>query len=273
MDPAERIDWLRSSSLPGVELLSAVNCGHAWSAFHERYAVCLPIRGGYSNWRYRGLSLQFYEQGLGLVEPGETHTTTAVHGPGDFFVVFVAPEVFLRAAQEQGHPGQIHFRLAQFEDWRLGKAVQGLAASMLNGDSTLAQQSWLAQCLHWMQAYAEGRPPRRSWHACDAAITRAKDCLRDRFRDQVDLEELTALTGLSRFALIHAFSSRVGVPPHTFQILFRIERARSLLQRGDHPASVASDLGFSDQSHFIRLFKRIMQVTPGQYASFMAKRK
>jgi AraC-like DNA-binding protein len=46
----------------------------------------------------------------------------------------------------------------------------------------------------------------------------------------------------------------------------RVERARSLLQQGVSPATAATTMGFADQSHFTRHFKRILQVTPSQYA-------
>jgi len=50
----------------------------------------------------------------------------------------------------------------------------------------------------------------------------------------------------------------------------RVERARRLLQKGTSPAIVAANLGFADQSHFGRHFKRIMHVTPIQYARTVA---
>jgi AraC-like DNA-binding protein len=65
---------------------------------------------------------------------------------------------------------------------------------------------------------------------------------------------------------VHAFTSEAGLSPHAYQVHVRVERARSLLQKGISPAIVATNLGFADQSHFTRHFKRIMHVTPAQYA-------
>jgi AraC-like DNA-binding protein len=59
----------------------------------------------------------------------------------------------------------------------------------------------------------------------------------------------------------------VGVPPHAYQIQLRIARARHLLALGMPPSAVAAEVGFHDQSHFIRHFKRVLHVTPGEFAA------
>jgi len=47
----------------------------------------------------------------------------------------------------------------------------------------------------------------------------------------------------------------------------RIERSKSILQtRNATIAEVAVRLGFSDQSHFTRIFGRIVGVSPGSFA-------
>jgi AraC-like DNA-binding protein len=186
-------------------------------------------------------------------------------GSGDFDVLFVSPDVFLQAAEERGILGQVHFRLSQFEDRRLSYAIQGLVRSIQADESRLEQQTWLALCLQGMQLYTERKPRADSGRTCAAAINLARNYLRDHFREPVGLDELATLTGLNRFSLVHCFSSKLGLPPHAYQIHIQVERARALLGLGVPPATVAADVGFSDQSHLSRQFKKIMQVTPGQY--------
>jgi len=269
VDPIEGIAWSRPKSLPGVELLSATNNAHAWTVFHERYAIFeLSRLDGTVLGRYRGKPLSFSEQDISLMEPGETHTTTSFRGDADFNVLFMDPEMFLGEAEERGLPGQVHFRLAQLRDERLNHAIQGLITSLKAGGSPMEQQSWLAHCIQGMLGHAERKPREPSGHSCRAAVKQVMDYLRERYQEPVDLEELSALTGLSRFYLVHAFSTQVGIPPHAYQTRIRIERARILLGLGVPLAMVAANVGFADQSHFSRHFKSIMQITPGQYARF-----
>jgi AraC-like DNA-binding protein len=102
------------------------------------------------------------------------------------------------------------------------------------------------------------------------AIERAKHYLHDKFNESVSLDELVALTMLSRFHLVRAFALHTGIPPHAYQLKLRIERACVLLRAGVAAAEAATQVGFADQSHFTRHFKRIRRITPGQYARMHA---
>jgi AraC-like DNA-binding protein len=46
----------------------------------------------------------------------------------------------------------------------------------------------------------------------------------------------------------------------------RVEHSKSLQARGSSIAEVAARLGFSDQSHFTRIFGRLVGVSPGNFA-------
>jgi AraC-like DNA-binding protein len=52
------------------------------------------------------------------------------------------------------------------------------------------------------------------------------------------------------------------MPPHAFQTQLRVARARKLLREGASPASAALEVGFTDQSHLNRHFKRVLGITP-----------
>jgi AraC-like DNA-binding protein len=49
-------------------------------------------------------------------------------------------------------------------------------------------------------------------------------------------------------------------------IQMRVFRAKQLLAAGVPIAQAAFDTGFTDQSHLNRHFKRLVGITPGQYA-------
>ena len=58
----------------------------------------------------------------------------------------------------------------------------------------------------------------------------------------------------------------MGLTPHAYLNHIRVLRARDLLRQGCPIAQAAVNVGFVDQSHLHRHFKRIVGVTPGQYA-------
>jgi AraC-like DNA-binding protein len=79
------------------------------------------------------------------------------------------------------------------------------------------------------------------------------------------LDDLARRVGMSRYQLIRAFRRATGLTPHAWQMDQRIQRARLQLRDGDALAAIAHGLGFSDQSHFQRMFKAHTAATPGQY--------
>jgi AraC-like DNA-binding protein len=93
-------------------------------------------------------------------------------------------------------------------------------------------------------------------------------------RDLIDAHVEAGLTLDQASATLHAhpahlvrtFTREFGMPPHRYLTGKRIERARRLLLDGMRPADVAVAVGFHDQSHLNRHFKRMLATTPARYA-------
>lgn len=267
----ERLDWLRPTTLPDVEWLVAEQSARYWHAFHENYVVCAVHRAD-ADYRYRGkIQPLMVPHGYMLMEPGETHVNTSVRRPADFEVLFMRPEVVMHAAREYEISHTPHFRVPQGNNPVFFRALVELYAAVRRGDTPLEQQSRLTLCLRFLfDHYIERGAPRPYAGAEHYALERARSYLKERFKESISLGELAAVAGLSRFHLLAAFKKRFGLPPHAYQIGTRITRARMLLQKGISPAETALLVGFADQSHLTRHFKRILGVTPGRYASAAA---
>ena len=270
-ESSEHVTYRRPGALPGAELLSAENSARGWHVFHERYAVCACSKAS-AYWRYRGSEYGLQDHDVMLLEPGETHRNTWVAKPADFKVMLIPAELFIDAAKELGQPVTPHFRLALVDGFksRLFSAVYQLGESIENQATVLEQESRFTVCVRLLLEQAESRPPQCPLGNAHRAVDRAKAYLREHYAEPVTLSELASLTALSRFHLVHAFTRYAGLPPHAYQIHVRIERARTLLLAGLAPVEVASMVGFADQSHFTRHFKRIWRVTPSRYLRMMA---
>ncbi len=96
---------------------------------------------------------------------------------------------------------------------------------------------------------------------------RCAEILHDRLDEKIPLAELAGEFGLSPFYFARAFKRASGFPPHEYQLQLRIERARALLMKDATKtiAEIAAELGFADESHFRRHFRRIVGTTPGQF--------
>lgn len=265
-DPQERLAFVRPASLPGTELMAAYDSSRRWHVFHERYAFGVCCKGA-AGVRYRGQDDQVHDGSVVVREPGETHYNTFVAKPADFKMLFVEPSVIAEAARELGQRGGFHFPpIAIKNDPNLFRLLYRLCASIEAKRGSLEQQSLFAATVVELARHTERRPEPPEVKNGNPAVARAMAYLRQRYELPVTLGELASVSGLSRFRVVHAFTEEAGLSPHAYQVHIRVERARSLLQRGIAPAVVAATVGFADQSHLTRHFKRVMHVTPTQYA-------
>lgn len=60
--------------------------------------------------------------------------------------------------------------------------------------------------------------------------------------------------------------AQFGVSPYAYVVGRRIDLARGLLLEGAKPADVAVSVGFYDQAHLTRHFKKYTATTPAQFA-------
>ncbi|MGJ0184232.1 AraC family transcriptional regulator [Corynebacterium glyciniphilum] len=79
------------------------------------------------------------------------------------------------------------------------------------------------------------------------------------------LDDLAEMVGMSRYQLIRAVKQVTGLSPVAWRQNARILEARRMLRSGAAIADTASRLGFTDQSHFHRVFRAHVAATPGAY--------
>ena len=98
------------------------------------------------------------------------------------------------------------------------------------------------------------------------ALRRVREHIHSRLSERIELSELAAIARLSDCHFSRAFKQSLGVPPHRYVMQRRIEAAAVMIEQTDRPLSeIALEVGFSDQSHFTRMFLRLANQTPRDY--------
>lgn len=98
------------------------------------------------------------------------------------------------------------------------------------------------------------------------AIDKAVRHLAAHFREEVRLEEMLRLTHLSRPTFARQFKKLSGHTLSEFLNLLRVQAACRELVETDHSIlDIAMRCGFTQVSFFNRLFRRLMQCSPGEY--------
>jgi AraC-like DNA-binding protein len=105
------------------------------------------------------------------------------------------------------------------------------------------------------------RTPLSPWQ-----LRRVMDYIEENSGENIRLQELAKLVGLSQSYFSHAFKVSTGLPPHQWQLNVRVRKVQEKLLLSDTPLSeIATELGFSDQAHLTRIFRRIVGETPAAW--------
>jgi len=92
-----------------------------------------------------------------------------------------------------------------------------------------------------------------------------RDLLDTRLFEGITLAEAARIFDVAPTHLVRSFTHRFGISPHRYLVGRRIDVARARLLEGLPIARVCADVGFHDQAHFTRHFKRHLGTTPGSY--------
>jgi AraC-like DNA-binding protein len=142
-------------------------------------------------------------------------------------------------------------------------AVHALHRSLRHPDDALAAESHLATVGDRLRAHLgdpspnDERPPRLAGEL--------RDLLDGRLFEPLTLARAGGDLGASPAHLIRSFTGTFGIAPHQYVLARRIDAARHRLLAGEPIALVASSVGFVDQAHFTRQFKRHVGIPPGRY--------
>ena len=100
----------------------------------------------------------------------------------------------------------------------------------------------------------------------DAAVEAFRGWLDARLFEPITMAEAAAELGAGPTQLARGFASAFGIAPHAYVITRRLEAARDRILDGAPLADVATEVGFFDQAHLTRHFKRFLGTTPGRFA-------
>jgi AraC-like DNA-binding protein len=82
----------------------------------------------------------------------------------------------------------------------------------------------------------------------------------------LSMQELAEVCGLSSTSFNRHFRKLLRTTPREFLLALRVEAARRLLVTTDISlAAIATDCGFTDQSHFTKRFQKVTGMTPHHY--------
>lgn len=110
------------------------------------------------------------------------------------------------------------------------------------------------------------RSPRPAPAGLLVHLRRARDHIDRAYRSQVDLDELAAVAGVSKYHFIRAFAATYGETPIRYLTRRRIERAQDLLRSANLTVTeICMAVGFASLGSFSSRFTELVGETPTAY--------
>ncbi|MNJ46281.1 HTH-type transcriptional regulator YesS [compost metagenome] len=261
---------LKQDADTGIESVRAHFVGHAYDPhWHDSFLVGVTEQGvqqfNCRRVRHRSTPGQVF-----LLEPGDIHDGLAPTAEGfTYSTLYLEPawlEQQLRALFEHA-PGDSlpSFADTLCHDERLARATALAFRAVHDQDLRIVRQTAMDDLLACLTRHLHWRRRINPDPRLPLTAQRARDYLHANLERDIGLEDLAQACGIDRFRLTRAFKAAFGIAPHAYLIQLRLARARRLLAQGQTPAEVAMALGFADQSHLGRWFRRAYQLTPADY--------
>ncbi|WAU79962.1 AraC family transcriptional regulator [Streptomyces sp. Qhu-G9] len=261
----EQAVWTRATlgrSGRPLDLLTARFDRHRYAPHaHDEFTIGVCV-GGAEVIDYRGGRIRPGPGSIVVLGPGEVHTGAPAADDGYAYRALYAEVPLLT----EGTLGVPDFREPLLDDPELATALRLTHTELSVCPDPLETESripWLLTALARRHSTAR--------HVCDTipGAGRVAEAVRDRLADELlappSLAALAADLGLSRYQLLRAFRTSMGMPPYAWLAQYRVNRARCLLESGHRPAEAAALVGFADQAHLTRWFRRVLGVTPAAY--------
>ncbi|MGE4405239.1 AraC family ligand binding domain-containing protein [Pseudomonas sp.] len=265
-------DWidLKKDAETGIETIRAHFEGHAYDPhFHESYLIGFTEQGIQQFHCRRELHSSTPGQ-VFLLEPGEIHDGHApAQGGFTYSMLYLDPQWIereLRALFEDA-PNQCQpaFAKTLASEPALMAVIADAFQALQGGELRIVRQAALDALLGTLARHLSWRPRDVSDPRLPMVALRARDYLHAHADQDLGLDDLASVTGVDRFRLSRAFKAAFGLAPHAYLVQLRLAKARQLLAAGQPPAQVAMTLGFADQSHLGRWFRRAYGLTPAHY--------
>ncbi|MGH2636311.1 MAG: AraC family transcriptional regulator [Actinomycetota bacterium] len=156
------------------------------------------------------------------------------------------------------------------EDPALVRGLGELHRALRDPDESFAAETLLALVSARLLEHLRGRGEHVE-RPDDELASQLRDLLDEHRFEQLTLTEAGRILHVSPAHLVRCFTRAFGIAPHRYLLARRIDAARRRLLDGEPAAAVATNVGFHDQAHLTRHFKRHVGTTPVRFASAGSK--
>ncbi len=226
---------------------------------HDTYTVALTTRGT-QTFNYRGALRRSLPGQAVILHPDEVHDGQAGDEAGfGYRVAYIPPSLIQSVLGCDDLPFVAE---AVSSDEVLVSAVARIVATD-SADDVSDYQDAVFDLACAIERVAGLRQMRRRPDV--NAVMAAQQYLDDLPEGGAHLAQLENITGLDRWNLCRDFRRVLGTSPYRYLQQRRVAHAKNLIRAGEGFAEAAYASGFADQSHFTRIFRNFVGMTPASW--------
>jgi AraC family transcriptional regulator len=192
--------------------------------------------------------------------------------PGMGSILQIQPAFFDRGVGEIAKSGRVELmRRMDLNDGQILRLMESLRADIAGGSSSgplFGESIALALSVHIAQQYSalSTKLERYRGGLSRFKLNRVLEYINVNLNNKLELGVLANVAGVNMYHFARAFKQSTGESPHQYVLRRRIEQAKEFLRHSQLSVIEASArTGFVDQSHFSKVFRRIVGVAPSEY--------
>ena len=219
--------------------------------FHTFYSIGLILDGSYEiEIEKKELSVQ--KGKIKIINPFETHIAS---GKWEYINIMIKPETIRRLAKSllKTDIPFIKFEHSLYNP----EAIKHLNSLLISKEKMEKDENLTLFLSELIKQNSN-----ISFKEITSKINKSIEFIKTHFLEDISLEEIASYSNISKYHFIRMFSQEKGMTPYQYILSLRLEHALCLIDK-NVPFSIAAHAsGFSDQSHFIKVFKRHFGFTP-----------
>ena len=188
----------------------------------------------------------------------------------NILAVALDPQFIKNIFRDSVQPEKIAFRERRCEtDLTIARFAAHFKAELENNHYSgklYGESLAMAFSLHLLEQYGDFSQKLKLPHRNLAAsqLRRTIEFVHDNLAEDLSIEQIADSAYLSAFHFSRLFKNTLGLTPHQYVLQNRLERAKRLMKKSPHLnlTEIGLSVGFFDQAHFTKTFKRATGATP-----------
>lgn len=249
--------FFKDKNLPFVECRYTKNSTICYGKhFHETLSIG-AIVDGEVEYTCKDKTYTLSKNSLAIINPKTIHSCNPKDDkPRSYFMLYVDMD-YLKDGFKQ-----LSFQNPKLEDKKLYDMFLFLSNSLLKNDIFYMEKE---QVLYSFLENLYNLIDIELIEIKKDAMKQAQDFMDKSKYENITLDDICKKVGLSKFHFIRFFKLQYHTTPHAYMLNLKINEAKKLLQKGEDISFIAQTLGFFDQSHLNKVFKKHIALTPNEY--------